>query len=735
MTPRSQLESYLLEILARAQSAKDRCSSLLAYDFISRSPQDLAQAISRICDFLAQAAVAIFSQIDWADAASIEADLVSLRTADTLIQRWAAHLRYIQGAKTDRLPWGIVPSFESLAAALVPDKQVLLRPKWNYNYTVTLSDFRNIYKEGLEEFQDVLPSYDIEKDVLGNLKQPFHIIAFPSLERENILLHTLLGHELGHLFADRFLTKDRKEAFKASVIDQVESITDQDLRRAGLIKPGTLFYDEVLREQKAYNTELALEYWTRALEELLSDVVGAILFGPAALFSTLEMAIQQEYDIPPSPETNFYPPWRMRLREVLYIVETGEKAFFPTNANLFQSPDASERALRINEKFESVQRLCEQKTDFKKISEPIARLAYSRVEAGVREGTSFLLQDAGLGKKGRRATQGVVFRYMRVLMDRLDHGIPPNALEASVNDRTRVSLVEIINAAWFHRASLPSSVLTEDGVLNEDLVTQRKRANRLTLKAIEFAGLAGDYWKANRIEDYFPKTGSAEVLTSKEESLQASAKVSDREIREAGVLSASEIVACMGRERIRERLVVTPLLNPHESLGAGAIDVRLGNQFIVMKREAFPLLDVGKLDTIEFDIEKFQEKVIRPFHEEFILQPGQLVIGSTLEYVQLPPDLMCYVIGKSTWGRMGLIIATATKVDPGFRGCITLEIINEGEVPLVLYPGLPIAQLVLHRTSGKDIYSGGYSCAIGPEFPKFGGKKEWKYWTSSRGRP
>ena len=57
------------------------------------------------------------------------------------------------------------------------------------------------------------------------------------------------------------------------------------------------------------------------------------------------------------------------------------------------------------------------------------------------------------------------------------------------------------------------------------------------------------------------------------------------------------------------------------------------------------------------------------------------------EYVQLPPGLMCYVIGKSSWGRMGLIIATATKVDPGFKGCITLEIVNEGEIPLVLYPG------------------------------------------------
>ncbi len=115
------------------------------------------------------------------------------------------------------------------------------------------------------------------------------------------------------------------------------------------------------------------------------------------------------------------------------------------------------------------------------------------------------------------------------------------------------------------------------------------------------------------------------------------------------------------------------------------------------------------------------------------MHPGQLVLGSTLEYVQLPRDLMAYVIGKSSWGRMGLVIATATKVDPGFKGCITLEIVNEGEIPLVLYPGLPIAQLVLHAVVDGDAYAGGYSCAVGPEFPKFrASDPSWRFWTAPR---
>jgi dCTP deaminase len=78
---------------------------------------------------------------------------------------------------------------------------------------------------------------------------------------------------------------------------------------------------------------------------------------------------------------------------------------------------------------------------------------------------------------------------------------------------------------------------------------------------------------------------------------------------------------------------------------------------------------------------------------------------------------------------MGLIIATATKVDPGFKGCITLEIINEGQVPIVLYPGILIAQLVLHKTSGKSRYSGRYNHPTGPQFPNFSKDYEsWKFW-------
>lgn len=194
------------------------------------------------------------------------------------------------------------------------------------------------------------------------------------------------------------------------------------------------------------------------------------------------------------------------------------------------------------------------------------------------------------------------------------------------------------------------------------------------------------------------------------------------------VLTEEEVIEYMNKSKIKDRLIVTPVFNPAELFDASSVNVRLGNEFIIMRKQSFPLLDISR-KMLSTDIERYQEKIRLSYQKEFVLHPGQLIIGSTLEYINLPCELMCYVVGKSTWGRMGLIIATATKVDPGFKGCITLEIINEGEVPIILYPGIPIAQLVFHKTTSAAEYKGKYNCPTGPQFPIFEKNiKDWEFW-------
>jgi len=91
-----------------------------------------------------------------------------------------------------------------------------------------------------------------------------------------------------------------------------------------------------------------------------------------------------------------------------------------------------------------------------------------------------------------------------------------------------------------------------------------------------------------------------------------------------------------------------------------------------------------------------------------------------LEWIRLPKNLTAYVIGKSSWGRRGLIIATATGVHPGFKGCLTLEITNVGEIPIAIKPGTEICQIFIqeiHET-GTDIVA--KSQFVGSRKPRFG---------------
>jgi dCTP deaminase len=152
----------------------------------------------------------------------------------------------------------------------------------------------------------------------------------------------------------------------------------------------------------------------------------------------------------------------------------------------------------------------------------------------------------------------------------------------------------------------------------------------------------------------------------------------------------------MPPERLEDRLVISPLLDIDKQLkpGTASVDVRLGQRFHIPLRAKLSQLDLLS-PTHQADLLKYKDDTFVPIGDYFVLHPGQFVLGETLEWVHLPKNLTAFVVGKSTWGRDGLIIATAIGVHPNFSGILTLEISNVGEIPIYLYPGLAIAQLFL----------------------------------------
>jgi dCTP deaminase len=119
-----------------------------------------------------------------------------------------------------------------------------------------------------------------------------------------------------------------------------------------------------------------------------------------------------------------------------------------------------------------------------------------------------------------------------------------------------------------------------------------------------------------------------------------------------------------------------------------SIDLRLGDSFRVFHNHRITAIDLREPP------DNLTEEVVPLGGEPFVIHPGEFCLGNTLEYVELPDDIVARIEGKSSLGRLGLIVhATAGFCDPGFKGTLTLELNNLTRVPIKLYPGLPIAQL------------------------------------------
>lgn len=157
------------------------------------------------------------------------------------------------------------------------------------------------------------------------------------------------------------------------------------------------------------------------------------------------------------------------------------------------------------------------------------------------------------------------------------------------------------------------------------------------------------------------------------------------------LLSKPEILRCLDDGR----LVITPEIDP-SGIDQVSIDLRLGRQFAIFK-ELPRFISSIRADPSIFDADLWD----RQERDSIVLEPKQLILARTLETIQIPGDLVGFVEGRSSWARLGISVhITAPKIDPGFRGSITLEMANLGSarVELCAERDKP-AQLLLMRIS------------------------------------
>src|SRR6185437_12760846 len=182
------------------------------------------------------------------------------------------------------------------------------------------------------------------------------------------------------------------------------------------------------------------------------------------------------------------------------------------------------------------------------------------------------------------------------------------------------------------------------------------------------------------------------------------------------VLSDRTIARLIGDGRIAIDPYDASLLQP------SSVDVRVDRYFRVFHNARYPFIDVKQPQ------EELTELVeIEDDDKPFILHPGEFVLGSTLERLKLPDDLVARLEGKSSLGRLGLLIhSTAGFIDPGWDGHVTLELSNVAKLPITIYPGMKIGQISFAQMTepaatpyGSDAIGSKYKGQRGPTASRY----------------
>ncbi|AEM57892.1 MULTISPECIES: dCTP deaminase [Haloarcula] len=175
-------------------------------------------------------------------------------------------------------------------------------------------------------------------------------------------------------------------------------------------------------------------------------------------------------------------------------------------------------------------------------------------------------------------------------------------------------------------------------------------------------------------------------------------------------------------------LVVEPLDDPDIQIQPASVDLRLGREFLEFQHANIPCIHPNSED----EVADYVEETVVEEDEEFILHPGDFVLGTTHERVAIPDDLIAHVEGRSSLGRLAIVVhATAGLCDPGYEGQITLELSNLGTAPVALTPGMRISQLTFtelktpaDRPYGAERGSK-YQGQSGPQASKIQGDREF----------
>jgi len=637
-----------------------------------------------------------------------------------------SYLECIEAFYFEKTRSEVILPFELLMKKHFPESKndiFIFYPQWDFNFTYL--DLKN----ELRKILFIITSKDEDeffKDIPGQIV----IISFPALERDNILALVALAHELAHYLDKDPNSPSQRISDSQDVLNRI-SIPNEKVEKwikaSKKFDPAPesippLLADLIYRSRIIGKLECSIPYWLR---ELTADISAARFFGIAFYLSTKEL-----FSLIKSPADSPYPPNSKRIaeisKEIIGLDGGFEKDVIKRIGNNLL--DHEKMLVELIQKDMTDEAILGETPSSEKISldiipssmtldqrkELFERATIEIIEESIESAIKLIRDKLRRKIPPRRCLR--LTNHILVAARCLKSYIPPaEKLGSQPIKKPPVYDIRIIfNAVWLGaletigELSVTKDKQSEYKKTLERYYKELTILSRISLRAIELSNFRREYKPKDR--------------NLVKESYRENKELLSKGLQEdkAGVLGKKEIINLMMNKEINKALVIMPLLDPCQ-ITEDSIDLTLGNVFIVMRQARLPYVDFHK--TNDINVYEFQERIqLRP-GGEIVLHPNQFMLGSTLEYIALPNSIMAYVIGKSSLGRVGLVIATATHVAPGFKGTITLELSNLGSVPIVLHPTMQIAQLVFHRlcTPVKKGYcaTGVHAYSTGPAFSKY----------------
>lgn len=727
MKSKEKLPSLYHSVGVRIETLTERLNNLS----LEKSPTESGETL---VDLFLKGAKRLFKLLeknskDWLDGTrdreSLEAVVRQIGNSTSILYSF---LEYIEAFCFEKTRAEIILPFELLMKEHFPESKddiFIFYPQWEFNFS-----YRNLKSE-LKKRLFLITKEEVDeffKDIPGRIA----IISFPALERDNILALVVLAHELAHYF-DRDPNSSSQQISNSQDVLNLILIPDEKVRNwidaSKSLEPLPALVPPLLAEMEHSSRifskiQRSIPYWLR---ELTADISAARFFGIGFYLCAREL-----FSLIVSPLDSPYPPNSKRLEEIALEI-VGTDGGFEVDVMRRIGGGLSEGEKGLVEEVMQIMKLDVDSGDKLSVEQLLEQTGSSQLSLGQRkekleEAAIKIIEEsisnalsAVKEKVRQRIPLDACLRLSKdifVASRYLKNYIPPaEKLDSQPIEKPLIFDIRmILNAVWLRwlETSKELSITKKSHSKYEhNIKVYYKKLSilsRIALRAIELS---------NFHREYKAKDNNLVEKAYEENKKLISKKI---KISKAGVLGKKEIVNLMVKKNIKKSIVVTPLLDPCQITEA-SLDVTLGNVFIVMRRTRLRFLDFREIEQKDqvVNVYEFQEQIqLRP-DGHIVLHPNQFILGSTLEYISLPNDVMGYVLGKSSLGRTGLVIATATHVAPGYIGTITLELSNLGTVPLILYPTMPIAQLVFHRlcSPAKKGYAGVYAYSTGPAFSKY----------------